>query len=166
MNLFFTWFLENNIHQRNKFMHWDHYSISNWAVQFISVHRSVVSNSLQPHEPQHTRSPCPPPTLRVYSNSRPLSQWWHPTISSSAISLSSCLLSFPTSESFQMSQPFASGGQNSGVPASSSVLPLNTQDRFPLGWTGWISLQSKGLSRVFSNTTVQKHQFFCTQPSL
>ena len=127
---------------------------------------SVVSNSLQPHELQHARPLCPSPTPRVYSNLCPLSQWCHPTISSSVVPFSSCPQSFPASESFQMSQLFTSGGQSIGVSASTSVLPMNTQDWFPLGWTGWISLQSKGLSRVFSNTTVQKHQFFCIQLSL
>ena len=126
---------------------------------------SVMSNSLWPHETQHARPPCPSPTPRVYPNSWPLSQWCHPTISSSVIPFSFCLQSFPMSGSFQMSQLFASGGQNIGVSASTSVLPMNTQDWSPLGWTGWISLQSKGLSRVFSNTTVQKHQF-CAQLSL
>ena len=123
---------------------------------------SVMSNSLQPHEPQHARPPCPSPIPRVYTNSCPLSQWCHPTNSSSVVPFSSSLKSFPTSGSFQMSQLFASGGQNTGVSVLTSVLPMNTQDWSPLGWTGWISLQSKGLSRVFSNTTVQKHQFFCT----
>ena len=103
------------------------------------------------------------PTPGVHSNSWPLSQWCHPTISFSVVPFSSCLQSFPESESFPMSQFFASGGQNIGVPASASVFPVNIKDWFPLGWTGWISLQSKGLSRVFSNTTVQKHQFFCPQ---
>ena len=127
---------------------------------------SVVSDSLQPHGLQHTRPPCPSPTPRVYPNSCPLSRWCHPTISSSVIPFSSCLQYDWTSGSFQMSQFFASGGQNIGVSASTSVLLMNTHDWYPLGWTGWISLQSKGLSRVFSNTTVQKHQFFCTQLSL
>ena len=127
---------------------------------------SLVSDSFQPHGPQHTRPPCPTPTPRVYSNSRPLSRWCHPTISSSVVPFSSHLQSFPASGSFQMSQFFASGGQSIGVSASASVLPMNIQDWFPLGWTGWIYLQSKGLSRVFSNTTVQKHQFFGTQLSL
>ena len=122
----------------------------------------VMSDSLQPHELQHTRPPCPSPTPRVYPNS---SRWCHPTISSLVIPFSSCPQSFPASESFQMSQLFTSGGQSIGVSASKSVLPTNTQDWSPLGWTGWISLQSKGLSRVFSNTTVQKHQFFGTQLS-
>ena len=127
---------------------------------------SVVSDSLQPHGLQHARPPCPSPTSRVYTNSHPLSWWCHPTISSSVIPFSSCLQSFSASGSFQMSQFFTSGGQSIGASASASVLPMNIQDWFPLGWTGWISLQSKGLSRVFSNTTVQKHQFFGTQLSL
>ena len=124
-----------------------------------------MSDSLQPHELQHTRPPCTSPTPGTYSNSCPLSQWCHPTISSSVVPFSSRLQSFPASESFQMSQLFASGGQSIGVSASTSVLPMNIQCWFPLGWTGWISLLSKGLSRVFSNTTVQKHQFFSTQLS-
>ena len=133
-----------------------------------SVHfsHSVVSDSLRPHGSQHARPPCPSPTPRVYPNSCPLSRWCHPTISSSVIPFSSCLQSFPASGSFQMSQLFASGGQSIGVSASTSVPPMNTQDWSPLGWTGWISLQSKGLSRVFSNTTVQKHQFFGARLSL
>ena len=126
---------------------------------------SVMSNSLRPHGPQHSRPPCPSPTPGVYPNSCPLSQWCHPTISSSVIPSSSCLESFPASGSFQMSQLFASGGQRTRVSASTSVLPMNTQDWSPLGWTVWISLQSKGLSRVFSNTIVQKHQFFGVQLS-
>ena len=126
---------------------------------------SVTSDSLRPDESQHARPPCPLPTPGVYWNSCPLSQWCHPTISSSVISCSSCLQSFPASGSFQMSQLFTSGGQSIGVSASTSVLPMNTQDWSPLGWTGWISLQSKGLSRVFSNTAVQKHQFFGAQLS-
>ena len=136
---------------------------SHSSVQFS---RSVMSYSLQPHEPQHTRPPCPSPTPQVYPNSCPLCQWCHPTISSSVVPFSSCPQSFPISGSFQMSQLFALGGQNIGVSASTSVLPMNTQDWSPRGWTGWISLQSKGLSRVFSNTTVQKHQFFSAQLSL
>ena len=127
---------------------------------------SVVSDSLWPSESKHTRPPCPSPTPGFYQNSCTSSQWCHPTISCSVIPFSSHLQSFPGSDSFQMSQFFASGGQTTGVSASTSVLPMNTQDWFPLGWTGWISLQSRGLSRVFSNTTVQKHQFFCTQLSL
>ena len=126
---------------------------------------SVMSDSLRPHEPQHSRLPCPSPTPRVYSNSCPLSRWCHPTISSSVVPFSSCPQSFPASGSFPMSQLFTSSGQGIGVSASTSVLPMNTQDWSPLGWTGWISLQSKGLSRVFSNTTVPKHQFFGAQPS-
>ena len=135
-----------------------------FSVQFS---RSVVSDSLRPHEPQHARPPCPSPTPRVYANSTcPLSQWCHPTISSSVIPLSSHLQSFPPSRSFQMSQFFASGGQNIGVSALGSVLPITIQDWFTLGLTGLLSLLSKGLSRVFFNTTVQKHQFFGTQPLL
>ena len=116
------------------------------------------------HGLQHARLSFPSPTPRVYLNSSPPNRWCHPAISSSVIPFSSCLQSFPESGSFQMSQLFASGGQSIG--ASESVLLMNVQDWFPFGWTGWISLQSKGLSRVFSNTTVQKHQFFCTQLSL
>ena len=123
----------------------------------LQFSRSIMSSSLQTHGLQHARPPCPLPMLRIYSNSCPLSRWCHPTISSSVIPFSSCLQSFPASGSFPMSQLFASGGQNIGVSASASVLPMNIQGWFPLGWTGWISLQSKGLLRVFSNTTVQKH---------
>ena len=126
---------------------------------------SVVSDSLQPHGLQHTRPHCPSSTPRVYSNSCPLSWWWQPTISSSVVPFSSHLQPFPASGSFQMIRFFTSGGPSIGVSASASVLPMNTQDWFPLGWTGWISLQSKIASRVFSNTTVQK-QFFGAQLSL
>ena len=135
------------------------------SVQFSSVHssHSVVYNSLQPHERHHARPPCPSPTPGVHPNPCPLNWWYHPTISSSVVPFSSCPQSFPTSGSFQMSQFFASGGQNIGVTVLASVLPMNTQDWPPSGWTGWISLQSKGLSRVFSNTTVQNCQFFSTQ---
>ena len=133
------------------------------SVQFSC---SVVSDSLRPHGLQYTRPPCPSPTPGVYTKSCPLSRWCHPTISSSIIPFSSCPQSFPASGSFQMSQLFASGSQSIGVSASTSVPPMNTQDWSPSGWTGWISLQSKGLSRVFSNTTVQKHQFFGAQFSL
>ena len=131
---------------------------SNGYISLIQFSHSVVSSCLQPHEPQHTRLPCPSPTPGVYPNSCPLSQWCHPTISSSVVPFSSCSQSFPASRSFQRSQHSTSGGQSIGVSASTSVLPMNTQDWSPLGWTGWISLQSKGFSRVF-NTTVQKHQF-------
>ena len=125
----------------------------------VQFNRSVVSNSLRPHESQHARPPCPSPTPGVHSNSRPSSPWCHPAISSSVVPFSSCTQSLPASESFPMSQLFASGGQSTGASASASVLPMNIQDWFLLGLTGWISLQSKGLSRVFSNTTVQKHRF-------
>ena len=126
---------------------------------------SVVSDSLRPHGLQHTRLPCSSPTPRAYSNWCPLSWWCHPTISSSVI-FSSHLQSFPSSGSFPWNQFFVSGGQSIGVSASTSVLPMNTHNWSPLGWTGWISLQSKGLPRVFSNTMVQKHQFFSAQLSL
>ena len=129
-----------------------------------SVHFSC--SVVRPHGLQHNRLPCPSPTPGAYSNSCP-SRWWsHPTVSSSVVPFSSRLLSFPSSGSFPMSQFFASGGQSIGVSASASVLWMNIQNSFPLGWTGWISLQSRGLSRVFSNTTVQKHQFFGSQLSL
>ena len=131
----------------------------------VQFNRSVTSNSLRPHEPQHARPPCPSPTLGVHPNSRPSSRWCHPAISSSVVPFSSCPQSLPASESFPMRQHFAWGGQSIGVSALASVLPKNTQDWSSLGWTGWISLQSKGLSRAFSNTTVQKHQFFSTQLS-
>ena len=125
-----------------------------------------MANSLWPHELQHTRTPCPSPTPGVHPNPCPSSQWCHPTISSSVVPFSSCPQSFTASISFQMSQLFAWGGQSIGVSASASVLPVNTQDWSPLGWTALISLQSKGLSRVFSNTAVQKYQFFSAQSSL
>ena len=133
---------------------------NNDSVQFSC---SIMSPSLQPHGLQHARPPCPSPIPRAYSNSCPLNQWCHPTISSSVIPFSSCPKPFPASRSFQISQFFTSAVQSIGVSASVSVLPMNIQDWFPLWLTGWISLQSKGLSRVFSNTTVQKHQFFSTQ---
>ena len=132
------------------------------SVQFS---RSVMCDSFRPHELQHTRPPCPSPAPEVYSNSCPSSWWCHSTISSSVVLFSSCPQSLPASGSFPMSQLFTSGGQNIAISASASVLPMNIQDWSPLWWTGWISLQSKGLSRVFSNTTVQKHQFFGTQLS-
>ena len=123
----------------------------------VQFSRSVLSDSLWPHESQHTRPPCPSQTPGVYSNSCPSSRWCHPAISSSVVPFSSCPQSLPASGSFPMSQFFAWGGQSFGVSASASVLPMNTQDWSPSGWIGWISLQSKGLSRAFSNTTVQKH---------
>ena len=134
-----------------------------WSVQFS---RSVMSDSLWPYETQHARPPCPAPTPRVYSNSRPLSRWCHPIISSSIVPYSSCLQSCPASGSFPRSQLFISGGQSIGVSASASVLPMNIQDWSPWRLIGLIPLQSKGLSRVFSNTTVQKYQFFGAQLSL
>ena len=129
------------------------------SVQFS---RSVVSDSLRPHESQHARPPCPSPTPGVHSDSRPSSQWCHPA---SVLPFSSCPQSLPASESFPMSQLFTWGGQSTGVSDLASFLPKKSQSWSPSEWTGWISLQSKGLSRVFSNTTVQKHQFFSTQPS-
>ena len=133
------------------------------SVQFSC---SVVFDSLQPHELKHARPPCPSPTPGVHPNPCPLCWWCHPTISSSIIPFPSCPQSLPASGSFQVSQFFVSGEQSTGVSASASVLPMNIQDGFPLGLTGWISLQSKGLSRVFSNTTIQKHQFFGAHLSL
>ena len=138
------------------------YLLSGFSVQFS---RSVVYYSLWSHELQHARPPCPSPTHRVYQNSCPYSRWCNPAISSSVVPFSSHTQSLPASGSFPMSQLFAWGCQSIGVSASASVLPMNTQGWSTLGLTGWISLQSKGLSRVFSNTTVQKHQFFGAQLS-
>ena len=147
---FLPWHIENN--QKKLFS----------SVQFS---RSVVSDSLWSHESQHARPPCPSLTPGVHSDSCPSSTWCHPAISSSVIPFFSCPQSLPASKSFPMSQLFAWGGQSTGVSASASFLPKKSQGWSPLGWTGWISLQSKGLSRVSSNTTVQKHQFFSAQPS-
>ena len=152
-------------------------SINKWMDKKVVVHihneifssiqfsHSVLSDSLWPHESQHSRPSCPSPTPGVYSNPCPPSRWCHPTISSSVVPFSSCPQSLPASGSFPMNQLFAWGGQSTGVSASATVLPMSTQDWSPLGWTGWFSLQSKGLSRVFSNTTLQKHQFFSAQLS-
>jgi len=142
------------------------FSISFWS-GFTSdqISRSVVSDSLRPHESQHARPPCPSTTPRVHWDSRPSSQRCHPAISSSLVPFSSCPQSLPASESFPMSQLLAWGGQSTGVSALASVLPKKSQGWSPSEWTGWISLQSKGLSRVLSNTTVQKHHFFGAQPS-
>ena len=158
------------------FSRWEYWSglwgdIPDPGIKFTSglvllFSHSVMSDSLRPHGLQHTRPPCPLLTPGVYSNSCPLSWWCYPTISSSVVPFSSCPQSSPASGSFPISQLFESGGQSIGLSASTSVLPINNQDWFPLGRTGWISLRSKGLSRVFSNTTVQKHQFFSTQLSL
>ena len=148
---------------------WSHiiHDLCIWLPQFSSVQfsRSVVSDSLQPHESQHARPPCPSPSPRVHSDSRPSSPWCHPAISSSAVPFSSCPQSLSASESFPMSQLFAWGGQSTGASALALFLPKKSQGWSPLEWTGWISLQSKGISRVFSNTTVQMHQFFGAQPS-
>ena len=137
-----------------------------YGIQFSSVAQSCPTLWNPMNCMQHTGPPCPSPTPGVHPNPCPLSRWCHPTISSSVVPFSFCPQSFPASGSFPMSQLFTSGGQSIGVSASTSALPMNTQDWFTLGWTGWISLQSKGLSRVFSNTTVQKHQFFGAQLSL
>ena len=134
-------------------------------VHSVQFSHSVVSHSLGPHESQHARPPCPPPSPGVHSDSHPSSQWCHPAISSSAVPFSSCPQSLLASECFPMSQLFTWGGQSTRVSASVSVLPKKSQGWYPSEWTGWISLQSKGLSRIFSNTTVQKHQFFSAQPS-
>ena len=141
-------------------------NVGRFIFSSVPFSRSVMSHSLWPQGLQHTRPHCPSLTPTVYPNSCPLSQWCHPTVSCSVVPFSSHLQSFPALGSLQMSQHFTSGGQSIGVSASTSVLPMNTQDWFPLGWTGWISLKSKGLSRIFSNTTVQKHQFFSAQFSL
>ena len=133
----------------------------NKGTSSVKFSRSVVSNSLRPHELQHARPPCPSPTPGVHPNSCPSSQWCHPAISSSVLPFSSCPKSLPASESFPMSQLFAWNGQSIGLSALALGLSKNTQDWSPLKWTAWISLQSKRLSKVFSNTTVQKHQFFC-----
>ena len=134
-----------------------------WRLGSVQFSHSVVSDSLWPHGLKYTRLPCPWPTPGACSNSCPSNWWCHPTISSSVVPFSSHLQSFPAAGSFPMSQFFASGGQSTGVSASAAILPMNIKDWFSFGWTGWISLQSKGLSRVFSNTTVQKYQFFGTQ---
>ena len=154
------WFLSSVSYS---FLHTDFFAPS---VQFSAIQSLSRVWLFAPHGLQHARLPCPSLILGACSNSCPLSRWCHPTISSSVVLFSSCLKSFPASGSFQMSQLFASDAQVLGVSASASVLPMNIQDSFPLGWTGWVSLQSKGLSRAFSNTTVQKHQFFSTQLSL
>ena len=146
----------------------EQYCIGTWNVRSISSVQlicSVVSNSLWPHESQHSRPPCPSPSPGVHSDSCPSNQWCHPPISSSLIPFFSCPQSLPASDSFPMSQLFTWGGQSTGVSALASFLPKKSQGWSPSEWTGWISLQSKGLSRVFSNTTVQKHQFFGAQPS-
>ena len=141
-------------------------NLSSFNSKYVCVlSHSVMSNSLRPCESQHARPPCPSPSPGVHSDSRPSSLWCHPAVSSSVIPFSSCPQSLPASESFLMSQLFTWGGQSTGVSALALFLPKNTQGWSPWEWTGWISLQSKGLSRVFSNTTVQKHQFFGTQPS-
>ena len=141
------------------------YSVMSDSFSSVQFSRSVVSDSLQPHESQHARPPCQSPTPGVHSDSRPSSQWCHPDISSSVIPFSSCSQSLPATEPFPVSQHFTWGGQSTGISALASFLPKKSQGWSPSEWTGWISLQSKGLSRVFSNTTVQKHQFFGAQLS-
>ena len=166
--LFPSWNLQRTGKDDIQQIIWTHcreYNVVQGTVQ-VQFSHSVVSDFLQPHGLQHARPPCPSPTPGACSNSCPSSWWCHPTISSSVVPFSSHLQSFPVSESFPMSQFFASVGQSIGVSASASVLPINILGWFPLGWTDWISLQSKGRSRVFSNTTAQKHQFFSTQLSL
>ena len=143
----------------------DIFSMKYFLIQSVQFSHSVVSDSLRPHDLQHARPRCPSPTPGVHSDSRPSSQWCHPAISSSLIPFSSCPQSLPASESFPMSQLFAWSGQSTRVSALTSFLPKKSQGWSPSEWTGWISLQSKGLSRVFSNTTVQKHQFFGVQLS-
>ena len=142
-----------------------YYTANESAISSVQFSHSVVSDSLRPHESQHARPPCPSPTPGVHSDSHPSNQWCHPAISSSVVPFSSCPQSLPAPESFPMSQLFAWGGQSTGISALASFLPKKAQGWSPLEWTGWISLQSKGLSRVFSNTTVQKHQFFGAQLS-
>ena len=156
--IIYSFFIINHI---NKFGYKHLFSLFS-SVQFG---RSVVSNSLRPHESQHPRPPCPSPSPGVHSDSRPSSPWCHRAISSLVIPFSSCPQSLPASESFPTSQLFTWGGQSTGVSALASFLPKKSQGWSPSEWTGWVSLQSKGLSRVFSNTTVQKHQFFGIQPS-
>ena len=159
------------MYQPNEICGWKlaHVCISTYYIilldPIVQFSRSVMSDSLWCHESQHSRPPCPSPTPRVHSDSRPSSQWCHPAISSSVVPYSSCPQSLPTSKSFPMSQPFAWGGQSTEVSALASFLPKKSQGWSPSEWTGWIYLQSKGLSRLFSNTTVQKHQFFSVQPS-
>ena len=157
--------IENNLQTQVLSLRGNHLKtcLYNFPLQFS---HSVVSDSLWPHEPQHARPPCPSPNPRACSNSCPSSRWCHPTTSSSVVPFSSRLQTFPASVSFLLSQLFASGGQSIGASASASVLPMNIQVWFHLRWTGWISSQSKRPSRIFSNTTVQKHQFYGAQLSL
>ena len=157
-DMYYSSFLKHQLLKRLSFFNCIFYFLCYAIIDMFLFSCSVVSPSLRPHGLQHARVPCPSPTPRTCSNSSSLSQWCHPTISSSVVPFPSC----PASGSFLMSWLFSSGGQSIAAAASVSVLPMNIQDWFPLGWTGWISLQSKGLSIVFSNATVQKHQFFST----
>ena len=157
---------KNSTYLENRLTHsFSNYETERHTVSSVQFSRSVVSDSLRPHESQHATPPCPSPTPGVHPDSRPSSQWCHAAISFSVVPFSSCPQSLPASESFPVSQLFAWGGQSTGVSASVSFLPKKSQGWSPSEWTGWISLQSKGLSRIFSNTTVQKHQFFGAQPS-
>ena len=169
-DLYHSWLWYNQVHSMAfkslPHLHTEHSHLLQEMASSVQFSRSVVSHSLRPREPQHSRPPCPSPTPGVHPNPCPLCRWCHPTTSSSVIHFSSCHQSFTESGSFQTNQLFTWGGQSIGVSASKSVLPMNTQDWSPLGWTGWISLWSKGLSRVFSNTTAQKHQLFGAQFSL
>ena len=165
------WFKDTNRLEVEKWNWIFHANGEQKAAQVANFHSvqfscRVVSTLYDPHEPQHARPPCPSPTPGDYSNSCPLSWWCHPTVSSSVIPFLSCLQSYWASGSFEMNQLFTSGGQSIRVSSLTSVLPMNTQGWSPLGWTGCISLQSKGLTRVFSNTIVHKHQFFGAQLSL
>ena len=164
LSLIISYLFDNNL--SNKYMVISHCSFDlHFPGDSVQFSRSVVSDSLRPHESQHARPPCPSPTPGVHSNSCPSSQWCHLPISSSVVPFSSCPQSLPISKSFPMSQLFMWGGQSTGASALASFLPKKSQGWSPSEWTGWISLQYKGLSRVFSNTTVQKHQFFGAQPS-
>ena len=162
-----VWSLKSDILIQGKFLTYSFFpnlSCDNFGIRSDQISHSVLSDSLRPHESQHARPPCPSPTPGVHPDSRSLSRWCHPAISSSVIPFSSCPQSLPASESFPMSQLFTWGGQSTAVSASASFLPKKSQGWSPSEWTGWISLQSKALLRVFSNTTVQKHQFFGPQP--
>ena len=156
---------QNPSYPQYRWIWWNIHSVIRLYMASVQFSRSVVSDSLRPRESQHARPPCPSRTPGVHSDSHPPSQWYHPAISSSVVPFSSCPQSLPASESFPMSQLFAWGSQSTGVSALASFVPKKSQGQSPSEWTGWISLQFKGLSRVLSNTTVQKHQFFGAQPS-
>ena len=165
--LLYTYFKISDLTaNQRKVCHILNFGIRHMFVYSVQFSRSVMSDSLWPRKPQYASPPCPSPTPGVHPNLCPLGWWCHPTISSSVIPFSSCPQSFPESGSFQMSQLLTSGGQSFGVSASASAFPMNTQDWSPLEWTAWISLQSKGLSTIFFNAALQKHQFFSAQLSL